>query len=377
MDIYCNGAKEINISVTENILSKDDVQKLLSAFDAERKEINISFLQADILPQLLVERLYLAQREKLCNITVYKRYLYSYLYTLGIQSRFIVPKTNQLENIRKQNLDCKEDMNREEIEGFLQEVFFRYGYDYRNYEIGSIIRRIKVCMLRGRFKAFEEFKKNVLENSQSFEELFLDFSINITEFFRDPEVFETIKKDVFPHLSTYPQIRIWCAGCSTGEEPYSLVILLKEAGLLHKTRIYATDINPYVIEEAKNGLYAVSNLDNCINNYRNAGGEKNFLNYFELKGDYMKVREELQKNILFFQHSLIGSGIINEFQLILCRNVLIYFNQQLQQATIKYLHDSLDISGFLVLEKSSGILQCQGTRYFDYFDRNNKVYKRR
>jgi chemotaxis protein methyltransferase CheR len=152
--------------------------------------------------------------------------------------------------------------------------------------------------------------------------------------------------------------------------------MLKEAGMLEKTQIYATDINPYVVEEAKNGMYPLGTLDKDIANYRNALGENSFVQYFDINRSYIKVKDELKKNILFFQHSLLSKGTLNEFNLIMCRNVFIYFNDSLQEKVLKSFYNSLDNNGFLVLGKSEGILKNGGQKYFSVYDEKNKILKR-
>ena len=190
-------------------------------------------------------------------------------------------------------------------------------------------------------------------------------------------MFALIKTKILPYLNSYNHIKIWCAGCSNGKEVYSLAIMLKEAGILNKTQIYATDINPYVIEEAKNGMYSTVTLDKDISNYRNAQGEKSFIQYFDINKSYIKVKEELKKNILFFQHSLLSNGTLNEFNLILCRNVFIYFNDSLQERMLKNFYNSLDNNGFLVLGKSEGIQRNNGEKYFCKYDEILKIYKKK
>ncbi len=263
-----------------------------------------------------------------------------------------------------------------DLERFLKNLYSIYGYDFRDYQKESIKRRINLVMIDEKFENFISFQMEILNNQELFKDLFLGFSINVTEFFRNPEVFRGIKENVFPNLKSYPYVKIWCAGCSTGEEIYSLAILLEEAGLLNKTQIYATDFNPYVLEEAKNGLYPAGIFNRLQNKYFIAGGVKKFENYFENRKQYVKINDSLKRNILFFQHSLVGSGVLNEFQLILCRNVLIYFNQSLQERVFKLFSDSLDISGFLILGDKEDINIGSGNRYFSICCRDTKIYRK-
>ena len=206
---------------------------------------------------------------------------------------------------------------------------------------------------------------------------FLGLSVNVTKFFRNPEVFRELKDKVFPYLNSFASIKIWCAGCSTGEEVYSLAILLDESGILNKTQIYATDINPYVVEEAKNGLYSKKILPDLTSKHTLSGGIEKLDKYFEFDYNYIKIKDYLKKNILFFQHSIVGSGILNEFQIIFCRNVLIYMNYKLQEKTLELFNNSLDISGFLVLGEKEDISINNGKKYFSEYDKKAKIYKRK
>ncbi|WP_010233232.1 CheR family methyltransferase [Clostridium arbusti] len=350
-----------------------ELAKLLSI--SENKNFNVTFLGANIIHRSIIEKLFILQEHKKCNIFVLKRYLFSYLQYLGIKCSYI---TEDLTFRKlKDNLSYeKEKPSHEEIYIFLKDLNNIYGYDYTEYQIDSIMRRINIAMIRERIHDFSVFREQVLNNREIFYDLFLDLSINTTEFFRNHEVFNMIKNKILPYLNSYNHIKIWCAGCSIGKEVYSLAIILKEANMLGKTQIYATDINPYAIEEAKNGLYSITTLDKDIDNYRNAQGEKSFIQYFDVNKNYIKVKNELKKNILFFQHSLLSSGTLNEFNLILCRNVFIYFNDSLKEKVLKNFYNSLDNNGFLVLGKSERIQERNGHNYFYKYDDQNKIYRK-
>jgi len=353
------------------------VEELIKLLNLQAmKDFNIIFFGANVIPKIVVERLFSMQQLGECTIFVLRRYLFSYLQNIGIKCKHI-EKNFTLKKSTKNLSDKKGILNKEEVYNFLNELNIMYGYDYTEYQIDSIMRRINIAMIKEGISNFSSFKEQVINNKILFHNLFLDFSINITEFFRDPKVFALIKTKILPYLNSYNHIKIWCAGCSNGKEVYSLAIMLKEAGILSKTQIYATDINPYVIEEAKNGIYSSITLDKDINNYRNAQGEKNFIEYFDINNSYIKVKEELKKNILFFQHSLLSNGALNEFNLILCRNVFIYFNDSLQERILKNYYNSLDNNGFLVLGKSEGIQRNNGEKYFCKYDEILKIYKKK
>lgn len=369
-----------NISVLGGIETKNDVDNLLKELDdiSQVSRYSITFMEASILCAQIVERLSSILKMTGCKVYVFKRYLYLYLRYLGIKCEYVLQKSLCCREVLQENnliADTKPDNQR--ITRFLEKIHLKYGYDYTGYQEGSIKRRIKIAMLRENTRSFEQFEQNILEDPEEFEQLFLDFSINTTEFFRDPEIFLIMRNRILPYLSSHSHIKIWCAGCSNGKEPYSLAILLDELGLLDKTYIYATDINPYIIEEAKNGLFSTEEIDKDIIYYKKADGKRNFVDYFELKDSYMKVRDYLQKNILFFQHSIIEEGIINEFQLILCRNVFIYLKPHIQNKVLSTFSKSLDLTGFLILGKSEGMLLNGGYSFFaDYLGRE-KIYRPR
>ncbi|PRR84350.1 CheR family methyltransferase [Clostridium vincentii] len=368
---------DTDIVVMGEFEDSKQVIELIEILDLPKnKKINITFLGANVIPKIVLERLFILQEREKCVVFVLKRYLYSYLQNIGIKCKCI-EKNCTLKKENRKLSDKKESLDKEEVYSFLKELNIIYGYDYTEYQIDSIMRRINIAMIKEGICNFNSFREQVLSNENFFYNLFLDFSINTTEFFRDPNVFALIKTKILPYLNSYNHIKIWCAGCSNGKEVYSLAIMLKEAGILNKTQIYATDINPYVIEEAKNGIYSTDSLDKDISNYRNAQGEKNFVEYFSINRSYMKVKEELMKNILFFQHSMISNGTLNEFNLILCRNVFIYFNDSLQEKMLESFNNSLDNNGFLVLGKSEGIQRNNGEKYFCKYDEKLKIYKKK
>ncbi|MEK7432350.1 MAG: CheR family methyltransferase [Cyanobacteriota bacterium] len=260
-----------------------------------------------------------------------------------------------------------------ELSIFLASINEKYGYDYKNYSKDNVLRMIKKEMRNTNIYYFNDFVEKILTNSLDFESLFLTLSINVTEFFRDPEVFKFVKNKLFEYITDTPNIKIWCSGCSTGEEPYSLAILLKEANLLAKTQIYATDINPYIVEQAKNGFFSKDSVENSFNNYISIQGNTNFKNYFDDLGNCYQIKDELKNNILFFEHSLLNEGIINEFDIIFCRNVLIYFNNELFNKTINLLYKSLANNGFLILGKAEDIINNNN---FMVYNSYYKIYKK-
>jgi chemotaxis protein methyltransferase CheR len=265
-------------------------------------------------------------------------------------------------------------IDEQELRRFLERLNEQYGYDYRHYNIQSASRRIARVMADNNIYSLKRFGEYVLQDRDLFENLFLECSINVTEFFRNPETFKTIREKVLTYVDSFPHIKIWSAGCSTGQEAVSLAIMLDELGILHKSQIYASDINPYVVEEAQNGLYSAEMIATSAENYKAAGGAGNFEGYFTLRDGYARVKQPIRDRILYFQHSLLNKGVFNEFHLILCRNVLIYFDQNLQHTVLDLFFRSLDMNGFLVLGESESILSYPVG--FQIFDKANKIFKK-
>lgn len=258
------------------------------------------------------------------------------------------------------------------IDEFLEQIYIKYGYDYREYQIDSITRRVKLLMSKEKISNFYELKLETLNNPSFFEKIFLEFSITVSRFFRDSSVYSYIRERILPYLDSFSHIKIWCAGCSSGEEPYSIAIILKELGILHKSLIYATDINPFILNIAKNGIYPKRNFDIIKESYKKSNGVLDVGEYFYQYGEVIEVKPEIKDKILFFQHSLVNSGVFNDFQLIICRNVMIYFNQNLQTKILNLFFDSLDRSGFLVLGKSEKIQDIN----FEILERDLNIYKK-
>jgi chemotaxis protein methyltransferase CheR len=268
----------------------------------------------------------------------------------------------------------KPNIGETELKLFLDRLHEQYGYDYRHYSSQSAIRRIARVMTDNHIYSFKRFEELILQDHDLFENLFLECSINVTEFFRNPETYKTLREKVLTYLDSFPHIKIWSAGCSTGQEAVSLAILLEELGILHKSQIYASDINPYVIEEAQNGIYSIDNLNHSKENYIQCGGSAEFEKYFIIQDGYARTRPFILERILYFQHSLLNRGAFNEFHLILCRNVLIYFDPTLQNTVLELFFRSLDMNGFLVLGESESISSYPIG--FQVFDKQNKVFKK-
>ncbi len=240
-------------------------------------------------------------------------------------------------------------LREEEISLLLQELHDTYGYDFNNYAKASLKRRITRLMLLDKFPSFAEFRYRIKTDPDYMKRFVEEITVNVTEMFRDPEMYKTLRNEILPLLATYPLIRIWHAGCSTGEEVYSMAIVLKELNLLHKSLLYATDINPDVLEKAKHGIFPLSQMKQYSENYILSGGQNAFSNYYSAKYDYAKFDATLYSRMIFATHNLVSDKSFNEFQLILCRNVLIYFDKDLQEKVFQLFDHSLEGLGFLIL----------------------------
>lgn len=273
----------------------------------------------------------------------------------------------------KFNLD-DDFFEKKDIESFLEKIYVKYGYDYTGYNYNHIKRRIHLFYSNLKPKDFKEFEKIVLNNKSIFKDLFLNISVNITTFYRNPEVFKILRNEILPKLDSYLDLKIWCAGCSSGEEPYSIAIFLKELGLLDRSLIYATDLNEIILENAKNGLFSKENYNSFLKNYYKAGGNQSFSKYFNDYSNFVEIKEEIKDKILFFKHNLALDSKLNEFQLIFCRNVIIYFDTKLKNKIFDLFKESLDSYGFLVLGESESL--NNNDKYIT-IDEKYKIYKRK
>ncbi len=259
------------------------------------------------------------------------------------------------------------------IKEFLNKIYHEYGYDYTKYNLNHIKRRVRLFYNSLKVSNFNEFERIILTNKETFKDLFLNISVNITTFYRNPDVFKLLKSKILPKLDSFLDIKIWCAGCSSGEEPYSIAIFLKELGLLEKSIIYATDLNEVVLENAKNGLYSKQTYNKFLKNYYKAGGSESFSEYFNDYENFVEIKDEIKDKILFFKHNLTLDSKLNEFQLIFCRNVIIYFEKDLKEHVFNLFKNSLDSYGFLVLGESESL---DTNKNFITIDEKNKIYKR-
>ena len=263
-----------------------------------------------------------------------------------------------------------------EIDLLLEAVYREYGFDFRQYARASIRRRLWKRVYAENIATISGLQELVLHDSSCMERLLLDLSINVTSMFRDPSFFASFRANVVPALRTYPFIRIWNAGCSTGEETFSLAILLSEVGLYERTRIYATDINESVLRQAASGLFPLAKMREYTENYLAAGGSRSFSEYYVSRYDGAQFDRSLTDNMVFAQHNLVSDRSFNEFHVIICRNVMIYFDKQLQERVYTLFSDSLAHLGVLALGRKESINYTAQSHRFEALDQQEKLYRK-
>ncbi len=240
-------------------------------------------------------------------------------------------------------------MEPREIGLFLDTVQQRYGYDFHHYAKPSMERRIENCIIRERLSSISELTLKILDDAMTFDRFLLEMSVTVTRMFRNPEVFRILTEQVLPELKSYSQLKIWHAGCATGEEVYSLAILLAEAGLLERTKIYATDYNSLSLEIAEKAIYSLDGMQETSRNYLAAGGLHSFSDYYQARYGLLKIADFLKQRVIFSYHNLMQDKAFTEMNIILCRNVIIYFDKVLQDQVLTMMSSSLCSQGFLVL----------------------------
>ena len=264
-----------------------------------------------------------------------------------------------------------------ELEEILQLLLHRYGYDFTGYARGSLLRRVNRFANEVKSLSGYDLKYMLVNDESVFHRFVEEVTVNVTELFRDPLYYKIMREKVLPVLASYPTIKIWHAGCSTGEEVFSMCILLHEAGLLKRARIYATDINPANLEKAKSGIMPLRNMKEYTANYLQSGGKRDFADYYTARYDNALINEELRAGIIFSQHNLVSDNVFNEFQLISCRNVMIYFNKELQERVLKVFYESLSSLGFLTLGLKETLRFSTIQEKFTTIHANVKIFRNR
>lgn len=264
-----------------------------------------------------------------------------------------------------------------EIELLIQALLLKYNYDFSNYSRASLERRIRHALVRLGVATVSQLQDRVLRDAIKFRELLGYLTVPTTELFRDPEYFVAIRDQVIPYLETYPSIKIWVAGCSTGEEVYSFAILLHEAGLLNRSLIYATDINQNSLETARRGIYELPVIQNATANYQKFGGLHSFSDYFKASYGAARFDPDLAKRVVFSDHSLATDSVFAEVNLVSCRNVLIYFNRTLQDRAIGLFRDSLTRQGYLGIGTKESLHFSKYINDFTEIAKKERLFQKR
>lgn len=263
-----------------------------------------------------------------------------------------------------------------ELELLIQAVFQKYQYDFRSYSRSSMRRRLDQAMVKFNCKNITQIQERVLHEKEFFPQLLAYLTVNTTEMFRDPEYFKSLQENVFPYLKTFPSIKIWIAGCSTGEEIYSMAILLREAGI-KKYVIYATDINPMNLEKASKGIFNAEAMQLASKNYKAAGGLITLSEYYEAAYDSIKFDATLSESVVYSDHSLATDSVFSETHFISCRNVLIYFERELQDRVLQLFKESLGRGTFLGLGNKESISFSTVKNDFTTIDAPNRIFQKK
>ncbi len=269
-----------------------------------------------------------------------------------------------------------QDLERIEIELLLEGVYRHYGFDFRSYAYASIRRRLWKRIEAEGLATVSALQAVILHQPPMMERLLLDLSINVTAMFRDPTFYQAFRERVVPLLRTYPYIRIWHAGCATGEEVYSMAILLQEEGLYDRSRIYATDINEVVLQKSKEGIFPLDRMQEYTENYIAAGGKRAFSDYYTAKYGGALFNPSLTKNVVFSLHNLVTDRSFAEFNVILCRNVLIYFDKSLQARVHGLFYDSLATFGILVLGSKESLRFSPYEDHYEQINGPEKIFRK-
>lgn len=263
-----------------------------------------------------------------------------------------------------------------EIDMLLQGIRSRYGYDFTHYSRASLKRRLERALAHTRLTHFTELLDRLFHDETCFDEFLKIMSITVTEMFRDPAFYLAIRKEVVPVLKTYPFVKIWHAGCATGEEVYSMALLLHEEGFLDRARIYATDFNKHSLDAASNGVYSARHMAAYSTNYREAGGSGDLSDYYNESYELAKFKDSLKERITFSYHNLVTDGVFGEMNMIWCRNVLIYFDKTLQDRVLSKFAESLRHGGFLCLGNKESLNFTAVEPSFTSVNKKQRIYRK-
>lgn len=263
-----------------------------------------------------------------------------------------------------------------EVKLFIEAVYMKYKYDFRQYSLASVKRRLSNALIAHNIKTVSGLQEKVLHEPEFFTKILQHLTISTTEMFRDPSYFKSFREKVIPYLKSYPSIKIWVAGCSTGEEAYTFSIIFKEEGLLDRVMIYATDINPLSLEKAQHGVYRLDDMKKNSENYLEAGGLHALSDYYKVEYNTAHINPELKKNVIFADHSLATDSVFSEMQFVSCRNVLIYFEKKLQNRAITLFHDSLSMKGFLGIGSKESLKFSTMSSAFETWSGSERIYRK-
>jgi chemotaxis protein methyltransferase CheR len=269
-----------------------------------------------------------------------------------------------------------DELERLEVELLLEAIHRRYGFDFREYAMASLKRRLWRRIAAERLTSISGLQDKVLHDPACMERLLLDLSINVTAMFRDPSFYAAFRLKAVPILRTFPFSRIWVAGCSSGEEVYSLAIVLDEEGIYERARIYATDINETVLEQARMGVFPLEKMQEYTQNYIRSGGKRAFSEYYSAAYDGAQFDRSLVRNVVFAQHNLVSDRSFNEFNAIVCRNVMIYFDRSLQEKVHELFHESLATFGLLGLGHKETIKFTRHADSYEELDASERLYRK-
>jgi len=263
-----------------------------------------------------------------------------------------------------------------EIKLLIDAIYLKYHFDFRDYAMSSLKRRLNSAMASSGCTSVSQLQDKLLHDSTSFAWLVDYLTVQVSEMFRDPSYFRMLREQIVPVLRTYPSLKIWVAGCSGGEEVYSLAILLREEGLLERTLIYATDINPHALQKAEAGIYEISRVASFSDNHRKSGARCSLSDYYTAAYGQAVFDKSLRKRVVFSDHSLATDGVFAEVEFISCRNVLIYFNRTLQDRAVGLFRDSLCRKGFLGIGTKESLNFSSHTQSFVEVDRQTRIYQK-
>lgn len=263
-----------------------------------------------------------------------------------------------------------------ELAVLMEAVFLKYGYDFRNYSEAHLRRRIKNVLNKFGLPNIAALQHEIIYSKERFELLLAELSINVTEMFRDPAFYRALRQNVLPLLKTYPFVKIWHAGCASGEEVYSMAILLKEEGLHERCQIYATDFNSSILQKAKQAIFPIELIKEYTSNYIAAGGKQDFSDYYTAAYESIILDKSIRERIVFSDHNLATDTVFGEMHMVVCRNVMIYFNRELQDRVVKLFADSLCYRGVLCLGSKESLKFNSYGHLFEPISEKEKIYKK-